>query len=344
MLSFFNIKNFTKGCFYKCSKKNTSNDVFLNSFATDQGSLLAVNFLINKKYKFWKYLSLFILLSLIAFWTLRCFYNSSDGYIARVSIDRVIVSDDEVFEALKQIKDDAKIKAVIFKINSPGGTITGSEMLYKSIKSISATKPTAALVYDIAASGAYMASIGTHYIVAQSTSMVGSVGVIMDYWNLEDAIKKLGLKKKTIKTSEFKAAPSMYSENSPEVEQYLNDLLLDGYEYFVSLVKQERGKKIANLVEVTSGKVFSGRQALNLGLIDEIGNTDTVVMFFEKQKKLTNASKLKIKDIEIKEDENQGFLGRAMSMVFGLFSKNLADNLFKGENFDNSSVNTLKAV
>lgn len=306
--------------------KSKSLKFLSDTFATDYSSLLAFNVLIKKKYKFWKYLLFFVLSAVIILFGFAKFRYYTGNYIAKITIDNVIFTNDTVLESLEKVKNDKKIKAVIFKINSPGGTITGSEMLYKSIKDISAVKPTVALVYDMAASGAYMASIATNYIIAQNTSMIGSIGVLMDYWNLQDVAKKFGLTKKTIRTSEFKAAPNSFEEASPEVEKYLKDLLNDGYKYFVYLVKLERGKKIKNINEVTNGKVFTGMQALDLGLVDQIGNINDAVLFIEKNGKIKNAKNLEIKDYSIVEDKEQSslfdkFFNKALSTIFNA-SKN----------------------
>jgi len=284
------------------------------------GSLLAFNLLIKRKYIFWKLLCISVLLTFLGLKLASYFSKNSGNYIAKVVLDMVIVSDSEILQNLEKIKNDKKIKAVIFTINSPGGTITGSEMLYNAILQISSVKPTAAIILDIGASGSYMASIATHYIIAQNTSMVGSIGVLMEYWNVEEVAKKLGLKRESFKTSDFKAAPSPYYSSTPEVKEYLNQMLNEGYEFFASLVANRRGKKIANLDAVINGKVFSGKTALKLGLIDKIGGEPEAINFFHSVAKLSDAKTLEVREYKIKEREKShgllsSFFSSAISSV-----------------------------
>src|SRR5205814_9452659 len=165
---------------------------------------------------------------------------ATTGSIARVKIDGLIRSDSERVEALERL-EKSRAAAVVVHINSPGGTTAGSEQLYDSLMRLKAKKPLVVVVEGLAASGGYITAIAVDHIVAQQSSLVGSIGVLFQYPNFTDLLKTVGVKVEDVKSSPLKAAPNGYEPTSPEARAALDALVKDSYAWFRGLVKERRG-------------------------------------------------------------------------------------------------------
>jgi protease IV len=205
------------------------------------------------------------------------------GSIARVNIEGLIRSDQDRVEALERLAD-SKAAAVIVHINSPGGTTAGSEQLYDALVQLKAKKPLVVVVEGLAASGGYITAIAADHIVAQQTSLVGSIGVLFQFPNFTDLMKTVGVKVEEVKSSPLKAAPNGFEPTSPEARAALDSLVKDSYAWFRDLVKSRRGMDDALLDKVADGRVFTGRQAVDLKLVDQLGDEKTAVAWLVAQK------------------------------------------------------------
>jgi protease IV len=208
---------------------------------------------------------------------------STTGSIARVNIEGLIRSDQDRVEALERLAD-SKAAAVIVHINSPGGTTAGSEQLYDALVQLKAKKPLVVVVEGLAASGGYITAIAADHIIAQQTSLVGSIGVLFQFPNFTDLMKTVGVKVEEVKSSPLKAAPNGFEPTSPEARAALDSLVKDSYAWFRDLVKARRGMDDALLDKVADGRVFTGRQAVDLKLIDQLGDEKTAVAWLVAQK------------------------------------------------------------
>jgi len=208
---------------------------------------------------------------------------TSAGSIARVNIEGLIRSDRERVEALERL-EKSNTAAVVVHINSPGGTTAGSEQLYDSLTRLKAKKPMVVVVEGLAASGGYIAAIASDHIVAQQSSLVGSIGVLFQYPNVSELLKTLGVKVEEVKSSPLKAAPNGFEPTSPEARAALDALVKDSYAWFRDLVKQRRGMDDTQLEKVADGRVFTGRQGVDLKLVDELGDEKTAVAWLVEQK------------------------------------------------------------
>src|SRR6201999_677687 len=202
-------------------------------------------------------------------------FSSSDS-IARVHIEGLIRSDNDRVEALERL-EKSQAAAVIVHINSPGGTTAGSEQLYDSLVRLKAKKPMVVVVEGLAASGGYITAIAGDHIVAQQTSLVGSIGVLFQFPNFSEVLKTIGVKVEEVKSSPLKAAPNGFEPTSPEARDALDALVKDSYAWFKDLVKTRRGMDDDQLEKVVDGRVFTGRQAVGLKLIDELGDEKAAV-------------------------------------------------------------------
>jgi protease IV len=208
---------------------------------------------------------------------------TATGSIARVNIEGLIRSDQDRVEALERLAN-SKAAAVIVHINSPGGTTAGSEQLYDALVQLKAKKPLVVVVEGLAASGGYITAIAADHIIAQQTSLVGSIGVLFQFPNFTDLMKTVGVKVEEVKSSPLKAAPNGFEPTSPEARAALDSLVKDSYAWFRDLVKERRGMDDALLDKVADGRVFTGRQAVDLKLIDQLGDEKTAVAWLVAQK------------------------------------------------------------
>ena len=205
--------------------------------------------------------------------------------IARIKVQGLIRGNQNRVEALERLSN-SRARAVVVHIDSPGGTTAGSEQLYNSLLQLRAKKPMVVVVDGLAASGAYIAALSAEHIVAQDTSLVGSIGVLFQYPNFTEVLKTIGIKVEEIKSSPLKAAPNGFEPTSPEARAAIEAVVLDSYAWFKGLVKERRQLDDAQLARVADGRVFTGRQAVPLKLIDGLGNEKTALAWLEKEKKV----------------------------------------------------------
>jgi protease-4 len=205
--------------------------------------------------------------------------------IARVSITGLIRSDQERVEALERLAK-SRAPAVIVHINSPGGTTAGSEQLHEALTRVREQKPLVVVVDGLAASGGYITALAADHIVAQETSLIGSIGVLFQYPNVGDLLKTLGIKVEEIKSTPLKASPNGFEPTSPEARAAIEAIVSDSYAWFRDLVKQRRHLDDPDLERVADGRVFTGRQGIPLKLIDELGDERAAVAWLAKEKKI----------------------------------------------------------
>jgi protease IV len=246
----------------------------------------------RRKLTFWRVLAVLIAICAIVVVTATVTRRGGAGltagsdHIARVRIAGIIRGDQERVESLEKLAKAKSAKAVIVHINSPGGTTAGSEQLHEALKGIAAAKPLVVVIEGLAASGGYIAAMSADHIVAQETSLVGSIGVLFQYPNVGDLLKIVGVKIEEVKSTPLKAAPNGYEPTSPEARAAIEALVKDSYAWFRNMVRDRRKMDGTALDTVTDGRVFTGRQALTLRLVDQIGNEKTAVAWLTTEKSI----------------------------------------------------------
>jgi protease-4 len=205
--------------------------------------------------------------------------------IARVNINGLIRTDQERVEALERLAKSLA-PAVIVHINSPGGTTAGSEQLHDALSRVREQKPLVVVVDGLAASGGYITALAADHIVAQETSLIGSIGVLFQYPNVGDLLKTLGIKVEEIKSTPLKAAPNGFEPTSPEARAAIEAIVSDSYAWFRNLVKVRRHLDDPALERVADGRVFTGRQGMGLKLVDELGDERTALAWLSKEKNI----------------------------------------------------------
>src|SRR5438046_9136401 len=221
---------------------------------------------------------------------------TTSGSIARVHIDGLIRSDNDRVEALERL-EKSRAAAVVVHSNSPGGTTAGAEQLYDALRRLKAKKPLVVVVEALAASGGYIAAMAADHIIAQQSSLIGSIGVLFQYPNFSELMKTVGVKVEEVKSSPLKAAPNGFEPTSPEARAALDALVKDSYAWFRGLVKERRGMDEALLEKVADGRVFTGRQAVELKLIDQLGDEKAAVAWLVAEKKVK--SDLPVRDFKL---------------------------------------------
>jgi protease-4 len=206
--------------------------------------------------------------------------------ISRVTIKGLILGDKDRTEALDNLARSRNTRAVIVHIDSPGGTTAGSEELHQALRRVAAQKPTVVVVDGLAASGGYMAAMAADHIIAQNSSLVGSIGVLFQYPNFADLLTKVGVSYETVKSSPLKASPNGLEPTTPEARAAVEALVSDSFAWFKDMVKDRRKLEGADLDKVADGRVFTGRQAIALKLADEIGREQEAIDWLEKTNKI----------------------------------------------------------
>jgi protease IV len=245
----------------------------------------------RRKLTFWRVLAVLVAIVAVVAVTFRlarpdlALSEAAGSYIARVSIRGLIRNDQDRTEALDRLAK-SQARAVIVHIDSPGGTAAGAEQLYDSLRAVAGKKPMVVVIDGLAASGGYIAALSADHVVARSAGLVGSIGVLFQYPNFADLLKTVGVKVEEVKSSPLKAAPSGFEPTSPEARAALESIVKDSYAWFRGLVKDRRQLDDAALERVADGRVFTGRQAVALKLVDEIGGEDAAIAWLAKEKNI----------------------------------------------------------
>ncbi len=190
-------------------------------------------------------------------------------------VNSEVASANQIMAAIRKARERKDIKAVVLRINSPGGTSGASQEIGIELDRLRESgKPIVTSMGDICASGGYWIACSTDHIVANGATLTGSIGVIMELTNLQGLYEKIGVSPQVIKSGEFKDIGSPSRELTEEEHQLLQAIIDDSYEQFLDQVRQGRQGRINDeeLVNIADGRIFSGRQALELGLVDSIGN------------------------------------------------------------------------
>lgn len=245
----------------------------------------------------------------------RSLSNIKGDYIARVEISGVITDDYYRSKILKELREDKNLKGVILAIDSPGGTTSGGEELYHQIRKISeAGKPVVVSMKTLATSAGYMTAIAADQLIARNGSITGSIGVLVQSMEATELAKNIGIKLESFKSSPLKANPSPTEKTEPAAARAMTAAVLSFYDYFVELVAERRGLDLPTAKKIADGRVFTGRQAIKLGLIDKIGGEDEALEWLQQEKQIANT--VKVIEISVIEPENN--LGQL------LFGKNSA--------------------
>lgn len=265
---------------------------------------------LRRKLGLWRALAIVAVLAGVgvAAWTLIDRASlTGEKHVARVTISGMITEDRAQLRLLERLEKSASVSAVILFVNSPGGTTTGGEALYIALRKLAAKKPLVAQFGTVAASAAYIAGLGTDHIVSRGNTITGSVGVIMQWPEFTGLLDKVGVKMNEVKSGSLKATPSPFQPLDPAGRALLDEMIADGQRWFLGLVAERRGIDPAAVPGLREGRVYSGRRALELKLVDEIGGEAEAMRWLTEQRKV--ARNLKIIDWKPKSASDWPFAG-----------------------------------
>jgi protease-4 len=235
--------------------------------------------------------------------------------IARVAIEGTITDDRDQIAMLKKIKDAKHVDALLVFVNSPGGTTTGGESLYLALRDVAEKKPVVAQFGTVAASAGYIVGLGTDHIVARGNTITGSVGVLAQWPEVSELLGKLGVKFNEVKSGELKAAPNPFEPASEGARKVMQDTIDDGFKWFLSLVQARRGIEPQSVNGLVEGRIYSGRQALEYKLVDEIGGEPEAVRWLENNRGVPKD--LKVVDWKPTPEGTWGSLAGQASLAAG---------------------------
>lgn len=280
---------------------------------------------LKKKLVLWRFLAIFAviagLFSLVSFNKEFAAKLGMADQIARIEVSGVILEDKARAQMLKKMAADKSVKALIVHFNSPGGTTTGGEALYQDLRRIAKDRPVVALFGTMATSAAYMSGVAAEHIIARSNSITGSVGVIMQWAEVSNMMDKLGVKMNEMKSGDLKAVPSPFQPLDEFGRSSTQKMIADSHKWFVDLVVKRRNIQPTQIPGFMEGSIYSGRQALQYGLIDEIGSEEQALNWLSKAKKIPNY--LPIIDWTQEIQPSGGIIGRASLYIAGLFGLDL---------------------
>jgi protease-4 len=205
-------------------------------------------------------------------------FSSKEG-VGVVELKGLIVSPEQVLKHLKEFRKNSNVKSIVLRIESPGGAVGASQEIYQEVKRTSEVKPVIASMGSMGASGGYYAALGADTIIANPGTMTGSIGVIVKFPNLEGLFEKIGYRSEVIKSGPLKDVGASNRPMSEEERKLMQDLIDNVYGQFVKDIAAARDMPVDTVRELADGRVYSGEQALEVNLIDSLGNfTDAIAM------------------------------------------------------------------
>jgi protease-4 len=238
------------------------------------------------------------------------------AHVARIDIEGLIVADADRDQALSDLADKDSARALIVRIDSPGGTVVGGEALYSRLRQIAEKKPIVAVMGEVATSAAYMTAIGSDHIVAHDGTLTGSIGVILQTADVTGLLDKVGIKPEVIKSTPLKAQPNPLEPFTPEAREATRKVVSDVYEMFVSRVQERRGLSREQVDTVADGSVFTGRQAKTVGLVDILGGEREARAWLAERHGIDES--LPVRDVQPRGTSEElrdmigGFVGKAL--------------------------------
>ena len=203
---------------------------------------------------------------------------SSGEKVGVIELVGPIYESQRMVRQFEQMGKQRSIKAIVFRIDSPGGGVAASQEIYEAVKRVrDSGKPVVASFGSVAASGGYYVACGSDTIVANPGTTTGSIGVIAEFMSASDLMKKIGIQMQVIKSGRFKDTGGMHRELTDADKAYLQSWIDDAYDQFIHVVHAERNMPLPKVRQLADGRVYTGRQALENGLIDIIGDYDAAI-------------------------------------------------------------------
>jgi protease IV len=237
-------------------------------------------------------------------------------HIARVSVSGIITDDQKMLELLDKVGKSSQVRAVILDINSPGGTTTGGEAMYDAIRQLAERKPVVAVCGTLATSAAYIVALATDRIFVYGNTITGSVGVIFQWADVSELMRTLGVKVEEIRSGPLKAVPNPFQPADEKARALGEEMVQEAKVWFVDLVAKRRKIEPASVPGLTDGRVYSGRQAVELKLVDQIGDEKDAKRWLQKEREVAPG-------LSVVEWKPKAESGGVLSWLFGSIASGL---------------------
>ncbi len=233
----------------------------------------------SPRFGFLLFFSFLLIFFLIVFARTRAIEKIRNGDLALVRIEGVILDSKEILDQLKRYRKDDSLRAIVLRVDSPGGAVVPSQEIYREVRAIrdEGKKKIVASMGTVAASGGYYIAAGTERIVANPGTLTGSIGVIMELPNIEGLLSKIGVRAVTIKSGERKDTGSPFRKMSVEERALLQSVLDDVHAQFIEAVASSRSLPEKEVRALADGRIFTGRQAKEKRLVDDLGGLDDAI-------------------------------------------------------------------
>ena len=256
---------------------------------------------LKRRLTFWRVLGVVALVAAVVAAAGRFDLRRQQDHVAQIAIGGLILDDPARDEAMKEVADDDKVKALLVKIDSPGGTYVGGEALYESLRQVGEKKPVVAIMGTTATSAGYMSALGSDHIVARSSTLTGSIGVILQTADVTGLLDKIGIKSVVVKSGPLKAQPNPLEKFLPAARKATEAIIADYFDMFVTLVAERRSLSREQVLKLADGRVFSGRQAKKAGLVDALGAEPEARKWLSETHKI--ADSLPVKEVKLKHED-----------------------------------------
>jgi protease IV len=263
---------------------------------------------LKKSRRRWRWIAVLAIAALvIGLFAIGKYETPMGAHVARLDVDGLITGEERQLELIRDMTKDEDVKALILRINSPGGTTVGSEALYEELRKLGAKKPIVAVMDSVAASGGYITALAADRIYARGNTITGSIGVIFTYPDVSQLLNTIGVKMEEVKSGELKAEPSGTHPVPEKARIVMQEMVTDGFNWFKGLVRERRKLDAATVDRLSDGRVYSGRQALTEKLIDGIGTEVEAREWLAKEKSID--AKLDIVPRKPKRKRDDSFFG-----------------------------------
>ena len=256
---------------------------------------------LKRRLTFWRVLGVVALVAAVVAAAGRFDLRRQQDHVAQIAIGGLILDDPARDEAMKEVADDDKVKALLVKIDSPGGTYVGGEALYESLRQVGEKKPVVAIMGTTATSAGYMSALGSDHIVARSSTLTGSIGVILQTADVTGLLDKIGIKSVVVKSGPLKAQPNPLEKFLPAARKATEAIIADYFDMFVTLVAERRSLSREQVLKLADGRVFSGRQAKKAGLVDALGAEPEARKWLSETHKI--ADSFPVKEVKVKHED-----------------------------------------
>jgi len=284
-------------------------------------------FRLRRKLTFWRVAAVLAAVAAIAATSTSAgidAWKAKRDQVAKIRIEGTITEDEGLLARIERVRKADNVKGVILAIDTPGGTTAGGEAIYEAVRKLAADKPVVAQVGTLAASAGYMIAAASDHIVARKTSIVGSIGVLVQFPDVTGLMDRVGVRMEEVKSAPLKAEPNPFNPTTEEERAMLRRLIMDSYDWFVSIVAERRDLPREQVLVLADGSIYTGRQGLDRKLVDELGG--------ESEARAWLSSKGVSEDLDIVEWKAATgaaalwpqSLGEAVGRLFGLDSSGLS--------------------